>query len=58
MALKVGRPPGSKDFSDVEKNLIIETIKEYSLFNMQDKEIREIASRRLGRNISKIHLDE
>ncbi len=32
--------------------MIVETIKEYSLFNMQDKEIREIASRRLGRNIS------
>ncbi len=42
--VKVGRPTGSKDFLDVEKNAILETIKEYSLFNMQDKEIREIAS--------------
>ncbi len=31
--------------------MIIETLKEYSLFNMQDKEIRAIASRLLQRNV-------
>ncbi len=46
-----GRTSESRYFSQVEKNVIFDTIKEYSLFNMQDKETQEIVSRRLKRNI-------
>ncbi len=46
-----GRPTGSKPLSEAEKNVIIEIINEYAPLKVQDKQIREIAMRRLGHNI-------
>lgn len=47
-----GRPKGSKDFSELEKKIIVDTISEYSLFNTTDKEIIAVASERIGRNLT------
>ncbi len=54
MALKVGRPSGSKDFTDSERNVILDCIHEYAPLGLTNKQIREISSKRLGRNMHEI----
>ncbi len=52
--IRVGRPSGFKDFTNSEKNVILNCKHEYASLGLTNKQIREISDKRLGRNVHEI----
>lgn len=51
MSKTLGRPKAASNYTETEKQLIIDTINEFALFNGTNQEIIQSLQHKLGRNI-------